>query len=312
MLNPRDLYEPHIEVSDPLRARGEAATVGPVLIVSLKGFADAGHISEIVGTHLTAVGSPQRVATFDHDRLADYHAKRPTLTFDSGRWVDYQGPSLVLDVLQDAEGTDYLLLHGIEPDRYWDAFTQAVIDLVNDYNVSLVVSMQGIPMGVPHTRPNGAIMHATRDGLVEEDRNWAGTMQVPASVANLIQFELGQFERDAVGVAVHVPHYLAQSQYAPAAISGLTKVEAVTGLDLEVTGLNKAAQEALAEVERQASKSADIAEMIAALENQYDAFMAAHPDESLLAQVTKIPTAEELGAEFEEFLSAYSKGENEE
>ena len=160
-------------------------------------------------------------------------------------------------------------------------------------------------MGVPHTRPNGAILHATRDGLIDEDRAWAGTMQVPATVANYLQYELGQYERDAIGIAVHVPHYLAQSQYTPAAISGMSKIEALTGLDLSTSGLSKAAEDALAEVERQASKSSDISEMISALENQYDAFMAAHPDESLLAHVTRIPTADEIGAEFEEFLSEY-------
>lgn len=305
LLNPRDLYEPEIKVSDALRERGESGSAGPVLIVALKGAVDAGHLTEIISQHLLNREDSKRVVTFDHDRLIDYQAKRPMLTFDTARWVDYARPEIGLELLTDAEGTEFLLLHGQEPDRYWEGFVSAVVDIINDYNVSLVVSVAGIPMGVPHTRPNGAILHATRDGLIDEDRAWAGTMQVPATVANLIQFTLAQFERDAIGIAVHVPHYLAQSQYTPAAISGLAKVEALTGLDLATSGLSAAADEALSEIERQAGKSQEISEMITALENQYDAFMAAHPDESLLAHVTRIPTAEELGAKFEEFLSEY-------
>lgn len=305
MLNPRDLYEPDLKVSDALRERGESASAGPVLLIALKGSVDAGHLTEIISAHLSTREGSQRVITFDHDRLVDYQARRPLLTFDTSRWVDYARPEIALDSIRDEEGTEFLLLHGQEPDRYWEGFVKAVIDLINDYNVSLVVSVSGIPMGVPHTRPNGAILHATRDGLIDEDRAWAGTMQVPATVANLLQFTLAQFERDAIGIAVHVPHYLAQSQYAPAAISGLAKVEALTGLDLATAELSGAADEALREVERQAGKSQDISDMISALENQYDAFMAAHPDESLLAHVNRIPTADELGAKFEEFLSEY-------
>lgn len=307
MIDPRDLYEPHLDVSDALRERAQAATAGPVLVVALKGFADAGHITEIVAQHIVDLGTAERVVTFDHDRLVDYHAKRPSLTFDNARWVEYSGPKIVLDSVSDAEGTRFLLLHGSEPDRYWDGFVDAVLDLINEYNVSLVLGVSGIPMGVPHTRPHGAILHATRDGLIDEDKGWSGSMQVPATVGNVLQFQLGNRERDAVGVAVHVPHYLAQSQYPPAAIVALTKLEALSGLDLHAEGLTEASQEAIAEVDGQAGKSHEIAEMISGLENQYDAFMAAHPEESLLAHVTKIPTADEIGAEFEEFLSKFPK-----
>lgn len=307
MLDPRDLYEEHFEVSDLLRARGEGSQVGPVMVISLKGIADAGHITDVVNQHLLDIGEPERVVTFDHDRLVDYHAKRPMLTFDAARWVDYHGPSIALDVVRDSEGTQFLLLHGSEPDRYWDAFVEAVVNLVAEFNVSLVLGVSGIPMGVPHTRPQGAIMHATREGLIDEDKAWSGNMQVPATVANVINFALGLSERDAVGIAVHVPHYLAQSQYTPAAIAGLTRLEALSGLELAVEGLASAAQEAVDEVDRQASKSQDISEMIRGLENQYDAFMAAHPEESLLAHVTRIPTADEIGAEFEKFLSRMDK-----
>jgi hypothetical protein len=310
MLDPRDLYELNLDVADPLRESGDAATTGPALVVALRGYGDAGHVTEISAQHIIATGEPRRVATFDHDRLVDYQAKRPTLTFESARWVDYQPPLIALDLVTDAEGTPYLILHGYEPDRYWDGFIAAVIGLITDFNISLVVNLHGIPMGVPHTRPAGAIVHATRDGLVEDEKIWNGSMQVPATVANLIQYRLGQYERDAIGIAVHVPHYLAQSQYTPAAITGLTKVEALTGLDLAVGELAGAAEEALAEVERQAGKSQDISEMISAMENQYDAFMAAHPEESLLAHVNRIPTADELAAEFEEFLSQQRESGN--
>lgn len=303
MLDPRDLYELNEPVVDGLRARSQAREIGPVLVNFLKGFIDAGHMGELAVEHLLATGNPVRVATFDHDRLVDYHAKRPTMLFERTRWGRYDGPHIVLDLLEDADGANYLLLHGNEPDRYWDSFVAAVIGLINDFNVSLSVGMYGIPMGVPHTRPQGTVLHASREGLLDEVKDWMGSMTVPASVSNLIEYRLGESERDAIGVAVQVPHYLAQSQYAPAAIVGLTKVEGITGLSFATEDLVEDAREAVAEVDRQVENSAEVAEMVKGLENQYDAFVSAHPQESLLAQTTRIPTAEELGAEFEQFLS---------
>jgi len=303
MRDPRDLYELNDQVANALMERTQAQEIGPVLVVSLKGFIDAGHVGDISVEHLLESGSAQRVATFDHDRLVDYQAKRPTMIFSQSRWAQYDAPQIAMDLLQDQEGMSYLLLHGSEPDRYWDAFVAAVLGLISDFNISLVVGLYGIPMGVPHTRPGGTVLHASRDGLLDDTPEWMGKMQVPASVSNLLEYRLGLGDRDAIGIAVQVPHYLAQSQYAPAAITGLTKLEGVTGLNLHTDGLMEAAREALAEVDRQVENSAEVAEMIKGLENQYDAFVMAHPQESLLAQTTRIPTAEELGAQFEQFLS---------
>ena len=87
----------------------------------------------------------------------------------------------------------------------------------------------------------------------------------------------------------------------------LTKVEGATGLDLRVDDLDEAAQEAREEVARQIEQSPEIAEVVRGLEEQYDAFTRAAQTQSLLADSAPIPTADELGAEFERFLAQQSQ-----
>ena len=41
-----------------------------------------------------------------------------------------------------------------------------------------------------------------------------GTVQVPASWSALLELRLGESGHDALGFAVHVPHYLAQAEFA--------------------------------------------------------------------------------------------------
>ncbi len=48
--------------------------------------------------------------------------------------------------------------------------------------------------------------------------------------------------------------------------------------------------------------------MVAALENQYDAFVAAQESRSLLARDEDLPSGDELGAEFERFLAEQADG----
>ncbi|WP_217177109.1 PAC2 family protein, partial [Streptomyces sp. AC495_CC817] len=56
--------------------------------------------------------------------------------------------------------------------------------------------------------------------------------QVPGSAESLIEFRLGEAGHDVLGVAAHVPHYVARSPYPDAALTALEAVTAATGLVL--------------------------------------------------------------------------------
>ena len=301
MLDPRELYDVDTEAA----ARVDDATrrgVGPVLVHALQGFVDAGYAGQVAVDHLVGSGSGQRLVTFHVDQLVDYRSRRPAMTFDSG-WTHYAAPELVVDLLEDAQGVPYLLLHGAEPDLQWERWVAAVRQVVERFEVPLVVGLHGIPMGVPHTRPVSVTAHATRAELVADHTSFFGTVQVPASASALLELRLGEAGHDAMGFAVHVPHYLAQSSYPTAGLTGLRHVERATGLDLGLTALEPAAAEALREVERQVEASSEVAAVVQALEEQYDAFTRSVGRTSLLAQATDLPTAEEIGAELERFLA---------
>ena len=128
-------------------------------------------------------------------------------------------------------------------------------------------------------------------------------MQVPASASALLELRLGESGHDAVGFAVHVPHYLAQSAFPHASQTGLTNVERATGLDLQVGALTSAADEAMSEIDRQVSGSQEVAAVVQALEAQYDSYLKGSR-RSLLAEMGgSLPTADQLGDELERFLA---------
>lgn len=289
---------------------GAPALDGAVLLHYLDGFIDAGAAGRLLTAHLLGSLDHEPVVTFDVDRLIDYRSRRPPMTFDKDHWEEYEAPELAIHLGRDAAGTRFLLLTGPEPDHEWERFTTAVRSVTTRLGAELTVGFHGIPMGVPHTRPLGLTAHGTRPGLVAGSRPIVDRLQVPGSAASLLEFRLREEDQAAVGFAVHVPHYLAQAAYPAAAVTLLESVTRVTGLSVPDEALREAARRTDEEITRQVEASEEITELVQALEQQYDAFADAAGREGLLAEdVADMPTAEELGAQFERFL-AEQQGES--
>lgn len=296
MRDPHELYQLETD-TDPAELRAS------VLVVSLGGFIDAGHTQRLLTSHLLETLEHTVVASFDVDQLLDYRGRRPVMTFDKDRWTAYADPSLLLYRVTDADGDPFFLLSGPEPDYQWERVIEAIRQLILLLGVKLTVSANGIPMAVPHTRPVGLTAHATDSRLIADHSAVFGQVQVPGSIDALLHLRLGEAGEDAVGFAVHVPHYLAQAEYPDAALAGLEALVGVTGLHLPTTALAELAGANRLEIAREVESSAEVAEVVADLERQYDTFMEGRRHPSLLAtDVSELPSADEIGAEFERFL----------
>jgi predicted ATP-grasp superfamily ATP-dependent carboligase len=279
---------------------------GPLVMVQvLDGFLDAGNASVRAARHLVeASRTAPVVATFDVDAFHDYRARRPPVTFARDHYEDYETPRLVVRLLRDAGGTPYLLLHGPEPDNRWEAFARAVRDVVERFEVDRVISLGSVPMAVPHTRPMTLTHHANNPELVTVESPWTGELRVPSSAQVLVELRLGDWGHDAQGFVAHIPHYLAQLDYPHASVALLEQVELAGRLTIDLTELQAEADERDAEIARYLEGNAEVAEVVHALERQYDAFARAEESGSnLLAPNQPLPTGEELGREFERFLA---------
>jgi predicted ATP-grasp superfamily ATP-dependent carboligase len=276
----------------------------PVLIQALTGFVDAGAASRLAREHLLSTLENRVIATFDIDALLDYRSRRPAMIFMEDHWESYEEPSLHLHLVHDSANAPFLLLSGPEPDLQWERFTRAVIGLMDRFGARLSIGFNAIPMAVPHTRPTGITAHATRRELIAGYEPWLRRVQVPGGAGHLLEYRLGQQGRDAMGFAVHVPHYLAQSEYPAAAERLLTAVSKATGLMLPTEALREAAERTRAEVDEQVAQADEAASVVHSLEQQYDAFVRGQEGNNLLVEQTgPLPTADELGAELERFLA---------
>lgn len=314
MHDPQDLYtwDPDglRQAEEEVSREGDA---GPVLLYHFEGFIDAGETGAQLVEQLREGRASTTVARFDHDRLVDYRARRPAMTFRRDRWTSYTTPVLELQLLNDATGQPFLLLSGPEPDVEWERFAAAVRQIMERLGVRLAVTFHGIPMGVPHTRPVGLTPHGSRTDLLPGHRSMFDEAQVPGSAAALTEFRLGEAGHDVLGLAAHVPHYLARSRYPDASLTVLESVTAATGLVLPEAAqeLRSRALRTREEIERElADGDAELVSVVRGLEQQYDAMAGAETRGSLMAEPAELPSAEELGEVFERFLAERGEGES--
>lgn len=273
------------------------------MLVSLEGFLDAGLVRTTLAEHLLDSLEHQVVASFDIDELVDYRSRRPLMTFESDHYADYEDPSLVLYRLRDAAGEPFLLLHGVEPDIRWERFTEAVRQLCLAFGVRRVVSAHGIPMAVPHTRPVGMTRYASDPSLLGDHTPVFGSVKVPSSAESLLHLRLGEAGLTTMGVAVHVPHYLAETQFGDAAVAATDALMDLTGLVLPTTELIELAGETRARIEAELAQNDTAREVVQGLEERYDHFVEGQRRRSLLAaEAANLPSADEIGAALEAFL----------
>jgi len=287
---------------------------GPVMITALDGFLDAGSASSIAVSHLLESSAGRVGASFEVDEFYDYRARRPPMSFVKDHYSDYDAPRLVVRLMHDDQRAPYLLLTGPEPDVRWEAFAEAVRAVVEQFEVRLTVSMGSVPMAAPHTRPVQVTNHATAKRLLISDNVWQGEIRIPSSAQSLLELRLGEWGHDATGFVAHIPHYVAQFGYPEAASAMLRQVGAVTGLQWDTAALDAAGLERQAEIAAQVADSEEVRAVVSGLEQQYDAFHSAgqnllHSEDGELPESGDLPTGEELGAQFEQFLAGLDQTE---
>lgn len=298
MLEPRSLYN----VNDPLI--DDPSLRGLPLIAGFSGFVDAGHVVAQVRSELFGSLHHEVLAVFDTDQLIDYRSRRPRITFEQDHLTDYQPPSLELRVLEDGLGERFLLLSGMEPDFQWERFAGAVNQLIDRLSVPLVSWIHSLPMPVPHTRPLGVTVHGNRRDLIEGvGSSWKPTAELQSSIGHLLELRLTEVGNDVVGYVVHVPHYLAEAEYPPAAVTALEYLGASIGRVLPTDRLREAGRDVERRIARQVDNSAEVQGVVSSLEKRYDERTEGSGRSLLVKQNLELASAAEIGSAVEAYLA---------
>lgn len=305
MRDPRELYA--FESAEVVAAvpRGRLT-----LVHALPGIIDAGSASRIATTYLRDSLRHIRLVTFDADELLDYRGSRPQAVFDGRSFTSVDVPEVALHLVYDEADRPFLLLDGPEPDLQWRRFAQAIIDLVEFFDVERVVSMNAVPMAVPHTRPISLIAHANDESLIDRTElplEISTEMVIPASFGAFLETELARADHPAMGFVAQIPHYLTRSDFPAGALALLRRVSTATGLELPLVDLGDLTDAAGAALVETLAENEEVHSIVESLEETYDAM---HQDGGAvagMATTVDMPTADEIGDHFERFLKRHEE-----
>lgn len=295
MTHSRQLFEFKEEFADVPK--------GLHLIAGLTGFTDAGSTLNLVADHIFANLSTQLVVQFKNDELLDYRSRRPVMYFERDHIEHYEPAVLGIYLVHDEANQPFLYLHGYEPDFKWEAFAEAVVDLVRGLEVEDFTWVHSIPFPIPHTRAVGVTVSGNRLDIIDAVSEWKPQTQVPGNVLHLLEYRLSEISLPTVGYVMLVPHYLSESEYPQSALVAFEHISSATGLVFPTDAIREDSVEFFAKLKTQLEKNEDLQKLVKNLEQGYASENIGPNRAPIEKPIAKMPTAEEIAAELEDYLA---------
>lgn len=273
------------------------------MIGSITGFTDAGQVIEQMAANILNKLDAELVIEFDNDELLDYRARRPAMFFEKDHLSSYEPPLLGIYLVRDEAGIPFLFLHGYEPDFRWEAFAAAIEEIVETYAVTEFTWVHSIPFPVPHTRPVGVTVSGNRKDLIERYSEWRPETQVPGNVVHLLEYRLSEISLPVIGFVLLVPHYLNDSDYPAAAVTGFELLTSATSLVFPTDQLREEGVRFAERLGKKMEENEELAKLVGNLEQGYKSERATSFGVQIVSPKPEEPNAEDIAAELEDYLA---------
>ncbi|MEI8231120.1 MAG: PAC2 family protein, partial [Actinomycetes bacterium] len=284
-----------------------AVPEGLHLLAAISGFTDAGSAMQQVSEHILGNLEYTTVVTFDNDQLLDYRSRRPVMYFEQDHIEDYQPASLSIHLVKDEVGNQFLFLNGYEPDFKWEAFANAIETIFALFGVSDLTWLHAIPFPIPHTRSVGVTVSGNQSEVIAKFSEWKPRTQVPGNIMHLLEYRMSEAGTPTTGFVLLIPHYLSDSQYPQAAVSGLELISSHLGLVFPTDDLRDEGVEFVRRLTKQISENPDLAGLVANLETSFKSDRANSGMGAVKTPQRDIPDADQIAAELEGYLASHQK-----
>lgn len=251
----------------------------PVMVIAFSGWNDAGEAATGAAAHLLGSWAdsqsdvvPELIADVDAEEFYDFQVNRPTVVVDESSIRSLTWPGTQIFGLRTPElGHDFVVISGVEPSMKWKTFTANILDLADDLEVDMVITLGSMLADTPHTRPitvSGSGAHpeiAQRLGV--EISRYEG----PTGILGVIQDACVRRGIDAISLWAAIPHYASASPSPKATLALINALEDFLEISLPQGDLHSESNQWEVDVSEMAKEDSDVAEYVKALEESKDA-----------------------------------------
>lgn len=270
----------------------------PILIAGFTGWNDA---AEAASTSISALSSSweaKKFGNFDAEEFYDFQTTRPEIKLIEGVTREIEWPENTLSAtassLEATNGRGVVLLSGPEPNFRWRSFCEAVVELAQELNVELVVTMGALLADVPHSRPVTVSANSQDPSLVENLGLSASRYEGPTGITGILHRVCADANLPSVSFWAPVPHYLPAVPSAPAALGLLEGLSGLLDVEIKTDQLENTAADYQEQVSAAVSQDSDLTSYIQMLEERYDV--------QASEGTRELPSGEDLAQELESFL----------
>ena len=264
----------------------------PVMVLALSGLFDTARAATKAISHLVETHSVEDIASIECDGFYDFQQERPQVRLDEygDRYLIW--PSNDFQVIRFPGGAhDLVVLSGIEPHVRWRTFASLVIEVAQRSHCEVVVTVGAAPEAVPHTRTPSVFGSTTNDDLARALGLSRPQYQGPTGVFGVLQQMLDSSSIPGVSLRVPVPHYLTNAEHPKSTAALLRHLEHVLGVPTRHALLADDIEQWEDLHNRAVADDRQARSFVSMLEQDFDRRTEA-----------AIPTADDLGEQFERFL----------
>ena len=264
-----------------------------VLVVAFEGWNDAGEAASAAVRRIRDELGLVEVAAIDPEEYFDYQFSRPVISTgaDGVRTITWPGVTLYAPAASEPAGGEVVhLLLGTEPSRGWKTFSAEIIELVEAFELDIVVFLGAMLADVPHSRPIG--VHATSEAAEVRDILGLPRSQYegPVGIISVLAAAFEIVGIPSVSIWASVPHYVHNSPSPKATLALLERLEELVGVTIPRESLAADAAAWESGIDQLASDDEEMASYIETLERARDTVDAPEA------------TGEAIAEEFERYL----------
>ena len=243
----------------------------PVMIAAFEGWNDAGESATGAITHLLTVWSHQELASLDPEDYYDFQVNRPTIKVDEKIVREIIWPNTIVYAVSTPHlSHDFLVVKGIEPSMRWRRFADELLDLADDYEVSLLITMGALLADTPHTRPISVTGSGSHPDVAERLGVEISRYEGPTGIVGVLQDAANHRDLDAVSLWAAVPHYVSTPPSPKASLALVNALEDFLEISISQGDLPERATSWEKQVDQMAAEDSEVGDYVKQLESSKD------------------------------------------
>ena len=244
----------------------------PVMIAAFEGWNDAGESASGAIAHLLSEWDHHLIGEFEPEDFYDFQVNRPQVSIDDSsiRSITWPGTQ-VFGLVIPSMKRDLVIVTGVEPSMRWKRFTADLLDLADDLEVSLVVTLGSLLADSPHTRPITVTGTGAHPNIADRLGVSVSKYEGPTGILGIIQDGCMRRGIDAISLWAAVPHYASNSPSPKASLALINSLEDFLDISVPLGYLQIDSDEWEKSVDELAAEDTDVADYVKALEESKDA-----------------------------------------